>query len=84
MDLRRTDRRPDTKLPGVPQQEVKQESNEDFSEEENFKVWLDAAETVNTYYDELVGRWEDEIDTLLVYVRLLPIRESYFTRRGDQ
>ncbi len=62
---------------------MKQEFNEEFSEEENLKVWLDAAETVNTYYDELVGRWEDEIATLLVYVRLLPIRESYFTRRGD-
>lgn len=84
MDLRRTDRRPGTKLPGtVPQQEVKQESNENFSEEEKVKVWSDAAETVNTYYDELVGRWEDEIDTLLVYVCLLPIRESYFTRRGS-
>ncbi len=82
MDLRRTDRRPDTKLPGVPQQEVKQELNEELSEEEKSKVWSDAAETVNTYYDELVGRWEDEIYTLLVYVRLLPIRESYFTRRG--
>ncbi len=39
MDLRRTDRRPDTKLPGVPQQEVKQELNEEFSEEEKVKVW---------------------------------------------
>ncbi|KAI0760538.1 hypothetical protein C8Q74DRAFT_1166737, partial [Fomes fomentarius] len=32
--------------------------------------WSDAAEAGDNYYDQLVGRWKDEIDTLLVYAGL--------------
>ena len=31
---------------------------------------MDAAKIVKDYSDELVKRWKEEIDTLLVYVRM--------------
>ena len=31
-------------------------------------MWSDAAEAVKIHYDELVRRWKEEMDTLLVYV----------------
>ena len=40
----------------------------EFSEQERSEVRSDAAEAVKTHYDELVRRWKEEMDTLLVYV----------------
>lgn len=33
----------------------------------------ETAETVKIYFGQLVGRWKEEIDTLLVYVSMLSI-----------
>ncbi|TFK93335.1 hypothetical protein K466DRAFT_450182, partial [Polyporus arcularius HHB13444] len=35
--------------------------------EQKEKVWTECAEAVKTSYDQLLGRWKEEMDTLLVY-----------------
>ena len=52
-------------------QMVEEELMQEISEEEKTKVWDDAAETVKTYHDELVRRWQVAMDSLLVYVSSL-------------
>ncbi|KAI0760439.1 hypothetical protein C8Q74DRAFT_1208479, partial [Fomes fomentarius] len=51
-------------------QEVKNELLNEFSEQQRSQVWSDAAEAVKTYHDELLHRWKEEMDTLLVYAGL--------------
>ncbi|KAI0760436.1 hypothetical protein C8Q74DRAFT_1296310 [Fomes fomentarius] len=51
-------------------EEIKTELEERFSEEEKAEVWSEAAETVKKYYEELLKRWKEEMDTLLVYAGL--------------
>ncbi|KAI0716832.1 hypothetical protein C8Q76DRAFT_725828 [Earliella scabrosa] len=60
----------DWRLPSP--EELKQELLQEFAEEEKAEVWSEAvdSETVKTYYEELVVRWKEEIDTLLVYAAL--------------
>ena len=41
---------------------------QEFTTERKDKVWAEASEAVKTYYDQLLGRWKEEMDTLLVYV----------------
>ena len=43
---------------------------ERYSEEDSSNAWQEAAESVKTYHDELVTGWKEEMDNLLVYVRL--------------
>ena len=45
-----------------------EERKKDFTEEEKKNAWDETAKVVKTYSDELVNRWNTEIDTLLVYV----------------
>ena len=45
------------------------ESKKDYTEEEKQAAWDETARIVKDYSDELVKRWKEEIDTLLVYVR---------------
>lgn len=40
-----------------------------FLPDEKAKAWSDTAEIVKSYSDEMVKRWNAEIDTYLVYVR---------------
>lgn len=40
-----------------------------FTPDEKAKAWSETAEIVKTYSDEMVKRWNAEIDTYLVYVR---------------
>ena len=49
-------------------QAIREELSKEFSNEQKEKVWTDAAEVVKQSYDQLLGRWKEEIDTLLVYV----------------
>ena len=49
-------------------QERWEERQKDFTEEEKKNAWDETANVVKTYSDELVDRWNKEIDTLLVYV----------------
>ena len=49
-------------------QERWEERKKDFTEEEKKNAWDETAKVVKTYSDELVDRWNKEIDTLLVYV----------------
>ena len=49
-------------------QERWEERKNDFTEEEKKKAWDEIAGIVKTHSDELVDRWNKEIDTLLVYV----------------
>lgn len=50
-------------------QELQQLFKQEFTQQEKEEVWSDAVEVVNRYYDGLVVRWKEEMDTLLVYVR---------------
>ncbi len=52
--------------PGI--QEIRAELSAEFTKEEKEKVWTEAAEAVKTYHEDLVRRWKEEMDTLLVYV----------------
>lgn len=47
---------------------VEEELLQGISEEEKTKVWNDATESVKTYHDELVQRWQVAMDSLLVHV----------------
>ena len=49
-------------------QERWEERENDFTEEEKKEAWDKTAKVVKIYSDELVDRWNKEIDTLLVYV----------------
>lgn len=42
-----------------------------YTPEQKTKAWSDAAGMVQTYSDEMVKRWKEEIDTYLVFVRSL-------------
>lgn len=44
------------------------------TEERKATEWKNAAEMVKTYSDEMVARWNKEIDTYLVYVRIQTLR----------
>ncbi|RDX45249.1 hypothetical protein OH76DRAFT_1008238 [Lentinus brumalis] len=41
-----------------------------FTEEQRAKAWKETADILKTYSDEMVARWNQEIDTLLVYAGL--------------
>ncbi|KAL1945548.1 hypothetical protein VTO73DRAFT_2399 [Trametes versicolor] len=41
-----------------------------YTQEEKTKAWSDAAGMVQTYSDEMVKRWKEEIDTYLVFAGL--------------
>ncbi|KAI1797257.1 hypothetical protein LXA43DRAFT_404059 [Ganoderma leucocontextum] len=49
---------------------VEEELLQEISDEEKTKVWNEAAETVKTYHDELVQRWQVAMDSLLVFAGL--------------
>ncbi|KAI0735554.1 hypothetical protein C8Q76DRAFT_829238, partial [Earliella scabrosa] len=51
-------------------QELRKELAQEFTEEARSNVWSDAAHAVKTYHDELIARWKEEMDTLLVYAGL--------------
>ena len=40
-----------------------------YTPEECALAWSETAGVVKTYSDEMVKRWKEEIDTLLVFVR---------------
>ena len=40
-----------------------------YTPEERVRAWSETADVVKTYSDEMVTRWKEEIDTLLVFVR---------------
>lgn len=44
-----------------------------YRPEETEKAWSDAADVVKVYSDDMIKRWNAEIDTYLVYVRGLPV-----------
>ncbi|KAL1945523.1 hypothetical protein VTO73DRAFT_2374 [Trametes versicolor] len=44
--------------------------DEVYTEERKTKAWSDAAEMVQTYSDEMIKRWKEEIDTYLVFAGL--------------
>ncbi|KAI0758896.1 hypothetical protein C8Q74DRAFT_271116 [Fomes fomentarius] len=46
------------------------ERRDDFTPDEKKKAWDETAKIVKDYSDELVKRWKEEIDTLLVYAGL--------------
>ncbi|RDX45081.1 hypothetical protein OH76DRAFT_1486547 [Lentinus brumalis] len=51
-------------------EEIREELSAEFTDEQKDKVWKEAIETVKTSYDQLLGRWKEEMDTLLVYAGL--------------
>ena len=53
-------------------QAIREELSKEFSNEQKEKVWTEAAEAVKQSYNQLLGRWKEEMDTLLVYVSDVP------------
>ncbi len=49
-------------------QAIQEELSKEFTDAQKEKVWAECAEAVKTSYDQLLGRWKEEMDTLLVYV----------------
>lgn len=45
-----------------------QSRRNDFTDEERAEAWAQVDEAIKTLSDEMVQRWKDEMDTLLVYV----------------
>ncbi|KAI0754384.1 hypothetical protein C8Q80DRAFT_1266025 [Daedaleopsis nitida] len=56
------------KLPGP--EELRDEILKQYDDDQRTKAWSNAAEAVKTYNDELITRWNKEMDTLLVYAGL--------------
>ena len=52
-----------------------------FTDAERADAWEKTAEIVEKYSDEMVKRWNGEIDTLLVYVRVDTDRFPSYTDR---
>ncbi|TFK93341.1 hypothetical protein K466DRAFT_478823, partial [Polyporus arcularius HHB13444] len=50
--------------------ELREELCEEYDEDHRAKAWTNAADAVKTYHDELINRWNKEMDTLLVYAGL--------------
>ena len=51
-----------------------------YTPEERVRAWSETADVVKTYSDEMVTRWKEEIDTLLVFVRgCCRIEDAHFT-----
>ncbi|RPD58371.1 hypothetical protein L227DRAFT_654762 [Lentinus tigrinus ALCF2SS1-6] len=46
---------------------IREELSKEFTDEQKAKVWTEAAEAVKASYDQLLDRWKEEMDTLLVY-----------------
>ncbi|KAL1942619.1 hypothetical protein VTO73DRAFT_4859 [Trametes versicolor] len=61
--------RPDM-LPEVDLDDVYYKKFDIYTQEEKTKVWSDAAGMVQTYSDEMIKRWKEEIDTYLVFAGL--------------
>ncbi|KAH9854370.1 hypothetical protein C2E23DRAFT_913540 [Lenzites betulinus] len=55
-------------LPGP--EDLREKLSERYSEAETTHAWARSAELVKTHNDELVSRWQAEMDTLLVYAGL--------------
>ena len=51
--------------------ELRKELQEEFSEEQKSQVWQNAAEAVKEFHDEMIDRWQKEMDSLLVFVSIL-------------
>ena len=51
-----------------------QELEERPTEIEKMKVWNESAEVVKAYHDELVRRWQAEMDNILIYVSAILLR----------
>lgn len=51
-----------------------------FSDEEKARAWSQTADVVKTYSDEMVKRWNMEIDALLVFVSTYTI---YFINASE-
>ncbi len=50
-------------------QELLNRRKDIYRPEETERAWSDAADVVKVYSDDMIKRWNDEIDTYLVYVR---------------
>ncbi|KAI0697485.1 hypothetical protein C8T65DRAFT_614721 [Cerioporus squamosus] len=48
-------------------EDIREELSKEFTTEQKEKAWTEAAEAVKASYDQLLGRWKEEMDTLLVY-----------------
>ncbi|TBU59458.1 hypothetical protein BD310DRAFT_976645 [Dichomitus squalens] len=51
-------------------EELRQELEEEFTAERKADVWRSYAEAVKTHHDELVERWQAEMDNILIYAGL--------------
>ena len=59
-------------------QELRKELEEEFTADQKAKVWADAAGVVQRHHEQLIARWNVEMDTLLVYVS----EHNHFSRQN--
>ncbi len=52
-------------------EDVLREISDSCTPEETAEAWSKTANIIKTYSDGMIGKWNSEIDTLLVYVRSL-------------
>lgn len=50
-------------------QKLLEERKNICTDEEKAKAWTDVADMVKTYSDDMIERWNKQIDTYLVFVR---------------
>ena len=48
--------------------ELEQEIKGEFTTQEKIDVWKTYAEAVQVHHDGLIGRWQKDMDNLLIYV----------------
>ncbi len=52
-------------------QAIREELSKEFTTKHKEKVWSEAVEAVKRSYDQPLGRWKEEMDTLLIYVSVI-------------
>ena len=70
-ELLRLEREPGTYVTGYPldnAQELLEQRKGFDSDEEKARAWSETTDVIKTYSDEMIKRWKEEIDTLLVFV----------------
>ena len=53
---------------GLPSQELRMQRDQLYNTDEKAQAWSEIADIVKQYSDEMIQRWNSEIDTMLVFV----------------
>ncbi len=58
-------------------------ASNDYTPDQKAEAWSKTAEIIKVYSDDMVAKWNSEIDTLLVYVRCIPGYVRLYTKITD-